>query len=51
MFERGWHDATLTASTSVRLLVMGHGQFRAVKAVVTPPAEFSEPALPRSLVS
>jgi CRP-like cAMP-binding protein len=51
MYERGWHDATVTAASSAQLLVMGHGQFRAVKAVVSEPAEFSEPALPRSLVS
>jgi CRP-like cAMP-binding protein len=34
MHERGWHDATLVAATSARLLVMSHAQFRAVKALV-----------------
>lgn len=40
MYEHGWNDATVTAATNAQLLVMGHGQFRAVKALV------SEPALP-----
>lgn len=39
MYEHGWCDATVTAASSARLLVMGHGQFRAVKAVVSAPAE------------
>lgn len=51
MYERGWHDATVTAASSARLLVMGHGQFRAVKALVSEPEELSEPALSRRLVS
>jgi CRP-like cAMP-binding protein len=51
MYERGWDDATVTAASSARLLVMGHAQFRAVKAVVSEPAESSEPALSRSLAS
>ena len=51
MYEHGWDDATVTAVSSARLLVMGHAQFRAVKAVVSEPAESSEPALSRSLAS
>lgn len=51
MYERGWDDATVTAASSARLLVMGHAQFRAVKAIVSEPAESSEPALSRSLAS
>jgi CRP-like cAMP-binding protein len=51
MYEHGWDDATVTASSSARLLVMGHAQFRAAKTVVSEPAGSSEPALPRSLAS
>jgi len=51
MYQHGWDDATVTAASSARLLVMGHAQFRAVKAVVREPAESSEPALSRSLAS
>ncbi len=47
MYERGWNDATVTAATTAQLLVMGHGQFRAVKAVVGEPAA----ALRASLVA
>ena len=51
MYEHGRDDATVTAASMARLLVMGHAQFRAVKAVVREPAESSEPALSRSLAS
>ena len=33
MWERSVNDATIVAETDARLLVMGHAQFRAVKAV------------------
>jgi CRP-like cAMP-binding protein len=51
MYDHGWDDATVTAASGARLLVMGHAQFRAVKAAVSEPSEFSEPALSRSLAS
>ena len=51
MYERGWDDATVTAASSARLLVMSHAQFRAAKAVVSEPAETSEPALSGRLAS
>lgn len=38
MYEQGSYDATVTAVSITRLLVMGHAQFRAVKAVVGEPA-------------
>jgi CRP-like cAMP-binding protein len=50
MYEQGRYEATVTAMSSARLLVMGHAQFRAVKTVVGAPPEASEPALTRSLV-
>jgi CRP-like cAMP-binding protein len=50
MYEQGRNDATVTAASSARLLVMGHAQFRAVKAVVGPPDGSLEPALTRGLV-
>lgn len=50
MYEQGRNDATVTAVSTARLLVMGHAQFRAVKAVVGEPAESLEPALSRRLV-
>jgi CRP-like cAMP-binding protein len=34
MHNRGRHDATLLAATNARLLVMGHSQFRAIRALV-----------------
>jgi CRP-like cAMP-binding protein len=49
MYVRGWDEATVTAASAARLLVMGHAQFRAVKALVSEPDEPSEPALSRSL--
>jgi CRP-like cAMP-binding protein len=51
MYKQGWDDATLTALSTTRLLVMGHAQFRAAKALVSEPAESLEPALPRRLAS
>lgn len=51
MYEHEWDDATVTVASSARLLVMGHAQFRAVKAIVSEPAESSEPPLSRSLAS
>jgi CRP-like cAMP-binding protein len=38
MHEQGWHDATVMAATCVRLLVMSHEQFRAIKALATEPS-------------
>jgi CRP-like cAMP-binding protein len=37
MWERLVNDATVVAESDARLLVMGHAQFRAVKAAVAPP--------------
>jgi hypothetical protein len=37
MWERLVNDATVVAESDARLLVMGHAQFRAVKAVAAPP--------------
>jgi CRP-like cAMP-binding protein len=37
MWERSPNDATVVAESDTRLLVMGHAQFRAVKAVAAPP--------------
>jgi len=37
MWERVVNDATVVAESDARLLVMGHAQFRAVKAVAAPP--------------
>jgi CRP-like cAMP-binding protein len=51
MYEHGWDDATVTAASGARMLVMGHAQFRAVKSVVSEPVESSEPALSRNLAS
>jgi hypothetical protein len=36
MWERATNPATVSAETDARLLVMSHGQFRAVKALVGP---------------
>lgn len=41
MWERSVNDATIVAETDARLLVMGHAQFRAVKAVASRHAEES----------
>lgn len=38
MWERSVNDATIVAETDARLLVMGHAQFRAAKAVAGPQA-------------
>jgi CRP-like cAMP-binding protein len=38
MWEMAANEATVVAETETRLLVMGHAQFRAVKAVVERPA-------------
>lgn len=35
MHEQGWNEATVMATAATRLLVMGHDQFRAVRALVT----------------
>jgi len=51
MYEHGRDDATVIAASSARLLVMGHGQFRALKAIVSEPAPSLQPALSRRLVS
>src|SRR5215472_16149785 len=37
MWQRAVNDATVVAESDARLLVMGHAQFRAVKAVAAPP--------------
>jgi CRP-like cAMP-binding protein len=37
MWERSLNDATVVADSDARLLVMGHAQFRAVKALAAPP--------------
>lgn len=37
MWERSLNDATVVAESDTRLLVMGHAQFRAFKAVTAPP--------------
>ena len=37
MWERLVNDATVVAESDARLLVMGHAQFQAVKAVAAPP--------------
>jgi CRP-like cAMP-binding protein len=50
MYEQGRYEATVTAASTARLLVMGHAQFRAAKAVLKAPARSSEPALACSLV-
>jgi CRP-like cAMP-binding protein len=51
MYEQAWDEATVTALSSSRLLVMGHAQFRAAKAIVSEQAESLEPALSRRLAS
>jgi CRP-like cAMP-binding protein len=51
MYEQGWDDATVTARSNARLLVMSHAQFRAAKAVVSQAVVSSEPALSRGLAS
>ena len=38
MWEMAANDETVIADTEVRLLVMGHAQFRAVKAIAQRPA-------------
>ena len=42
MWERGLNDATVVVETDARLLVMGHAQFRALKALGRRPAERSD---------
>ena len=37
MWERSVNDATAVAESDARILVVGHSQFRAVKAVAAPP--------------
>jgi CRP-like cAMP-binding protein len=37
MWERLVNDATLVAESDARILVMGHAQFRAIKALTAPP--------------
>lgn len=49
MRERGWDAATVTALSNARVLVMGHAQLRAAKALVGEPAASSEPAPSRRL--
>jgi CRP-like cAMP-binding protein len=51
MYEQGWDEATVRAASTAQLLVMGHAQFRAAKALVSEPAESLEPALSRRLAS
>jgi hypothetical protein len=38
MWEMAANEATVVAETEARLLVMGHAQFRAIKAIVERPA-------------
>ncbi len=47
MWERLVNDATVVAESDARLLVMGHAQFRAVKAVAPQPQADTHAALPR----
>jgi CRP-like cAMP-binding protein len=37
MWQRSMNEATVVAESDARVLVMGHAQFRAVKAVTAPP--------------
>lgn len=41
MWERLVNDATVVAESDARLLVMGHAQFRAVKAIAAPPEAYA----------
>jgi CRP-like cAMP-binding protein len=43
MWERGFNEATVVVGSDARVLVMGHAQFRAVKALGRREAEPSDP--------
>jgi CRP-like cAMP-binding protein len=48
MWEMAANDETVIADTEVRLLVMGHAQFRAIKAIAQRPASVSAERVLRS---